>query len=70
MTRIARTKTPRIGSVAKAWTDVSTPERTRNVPISESENVRIASRMVHAVGVAMFIRTASPARVPTIGIVP
>src|SRR3974377_146019 len=69
MTRIARMKTPRIGSVAKAWTDVTTPERTRNVPISESENVRIASRMVHAVGVAMFIRTASPLRVPTIGII-
>ena len=31
-------KTPRLGSVANACTEVSTPERTRNVPISESEN--------------------------------
>ena len=29
---IARMKTPRSGSLAKAWTEVRTPERTRNVP--------------------------------------
>ena len=38
-------KTPRVGSVAKACTEVSTPERTRKVPSSDSEKVRIASRM-------------------------
>ena len=38
--------TPRAGSLAKAWTEVSTPERTRKVPSRLSEKVRIASRMV------------------------
>ena len=38
--------TPRVGSVAKACTEVSTPERTRKVPSSESEKVRIASSSV------------------------
>ena len=40
-------KTPRVGSLANVCTEVSTPERTRNVPISESEKVRMASRIVH-----------------------
>ena len=31
--------TPRVGSLAKACTEVSTPERTRKVPISDSEKV-------------------------------
>src|SRR5688572_779254 len=44
--RIIKIKTPRVGSVAKAWTEVSTPDRTRNVPSSDSENVRIARRTV------------------------
>ena len=39
-------KTPRVGSVAKACTEVSTPERTRKVPSSDSEKVRMASRIV------------------------
>ncbi len=30
-------KTPRAGSEAKAWTEFSTPERTRKVPSSERE---------------------------------
>ena len=36
MTR-RRMKMPRFGSVANACTDVSTPERTRKVPSSDSE---------------------------------
>ncbi len=40
--------TPRSGSLAKAWTEVSTPERTMNVPISENPKARIASRIVQA----------------------
>ena len=45
-TSIARMKMPRRGSLAKVWTEVSTPDRTRKVPISDSENARIARRMV------------------------
>ena len=38
--------TPRSGSLAKAWTDVRTPERTMKVPINEKPKARMASRMV------------------------
>ncbi|SAL59846.1 hypothetical protein AWB74_02934 [Caballeronia arvi] len=41
-------KTPRAGSDANPCTDVTTPERTRNVPSSESENAQIASSALHA----------------------
>ena len=46
ITSSARMKTPRPGSVANACTEVSTPERTRKVPIRLSEKVRMASRIV------------------------
>ena len=49
--------TPRVGSVAKACTEVSTPERTRKVPTSDSEKVRIASRMVQIFSVSRFSTT-------------
>ena len=52
-------KTPRVGSVAKACTEVSTPERTRKVPISESENARIASRIVHTLSALRFSITSA-----------
>ncbi len=45
-TRIARMNTPRVGSAAKVCTEVSTPERTRNVPRRDSEKARIASSTV------------------------
>ena len=48
-TMMARMKTPRRGSTANEWTDVRMPERTRKVPISDSEKVRIASRMVQPI---------------------
>ena len=38
-----RMNRPRPGSTANAWTEVSTPERTRNVPSRHSENAQIAS---------------------------
>ena len=41
-----RMKMPRFGSVANACTEVSTPERTRKVPSSDSENAMIASSTV------------------------
>ena len=50
-------KTPRSGSVAKACTEVSTPERTRKVPIRLSEKVRIASRMVQVFKESRFSTT-------------
>jgi hypothetical protein len=40
-TRIARMKTPRLGSLAKACTEVSTPDRTRKVPSNDSEKARM-----------------------------
>src|SRR6266850_2592187 len=54
MTNMARMKTPREGSLAKVCTEVSTPERTRKVPSSESEKVRIASRMVQTLSALRF----------------
>src|ERR1043166_4241213 len=39
---IKRMKAPRAGSTAKACTEVSTPERTRKVPISDSEKAMMA----------------------------
>ena len=50
---------PRAGSTAKACTDVSTPERTRKVPISESEKVMMASRMVHTFSASRFSMTSA-----------
>ncbi|MNN39568.1 hypothetical protein D3C81_1536070 [compost metagenome] len=51
--------TPRVGSTAKACTDVSTPERTRKVPSRLSENVKMASSAVHARKAPRFSVTAS-----------
>ncbi len=58
-TRITRIKRPRAGSLEKVWTEVSTPERTRKVPISDSEKVRIASRMVHTLSEFRFSITTA-----------
>ena len=52
-------KMPRVGSVAKAWTDVSTPDRTKKVPIKDSEKVRIASKMVHTLRALRFSITTA-----------
>ena len=38
---------------------MSTPERTRNVPISDSEKVRIASRIVHTLSASRFSITTA-----------
>ena len=46
--------TPRVGSDAKAWTEVSTPERTRNVPSKESEKVEMASSTVQLLNEPRF----------------
>ena len=52
-------KTPRAGSTAKACTEVRMPERTRKVPISESEKARMASRMVHTFSASRFSITSA-----------
>ena len=57
--RIPRMNTPRVGSEAKLCTDVSTPERTMNVPVSDSPNAMIASRIVHAFIVSRFSTTTA-----------
>src|SRR4029079_19409681 len=59
ITRKARMKRPRRGSVANACTDESTPERTRKVPSSESEKARIASSTVQFLKLLRFSVTAS-----------
>ena len=53
--RKARMNMPRAGSVANACTDVSTPERTRNVPSSYSENATIASSTVQLLNSAALL---------------
>jgi len=52
-------KTPRLGSLAKACTEVSTPERTRKVPISDSEKVRMASSTVQIFSASRFSMTSA-----------
>jgi hypothetical protein len=52
-------KMPRRGSVAKACTEVSTPERTRKVPSSDRENAEIASSTVQFLKLPRFSVTAS-----------
>ena len=53
------TKVPRAGSVANAWTEVSTPERTRKVPRRLKENVKIASSTVQPLNAPRLSVTAS-----------
>ena len=52
-------KTPRAGSTAKAWTEVSTPERTRKVPIRLKEKAISASRMVQLLSASRFSTTTA-----------
>ena len=51
--------TPRGGSLAKACTEVSTPERTRKVPSSENEKARMARKIVHTFSASRFSITAT-----------
>ena len=52
-------KMPRLGSLANACTDTSTPERTRNVPSRLSENAMMASSSVQLLKSPRFSVTAS-----------
>ena len=58
-TSSARMYRPRVGSVAKACTEVITPERTRKVPSSDSEKAPIASSTVQLRKAPRFSVTAS-----------
>ncbi len=58
-TRKPRMNTPRRGSVANACTEVRTPDRTRKVPSSDSENAQIASITVQLLKLPRFSVTAS-----------
>jgi hypothetical protein len=49
--------TPRSGSLAKACTDVITPERTMNVPIRLNPKAMIARRIVQAFRLSRFSTT-------------
>ena len=49
---------PRAGSDANACTEVITPERTRNVPSSDSENAAMASNNVQPRKLPRFSVTA------------
>ena len=49
--------TPRSGSFAKLWTEVITPDRTMNVPISEKPNAMIARRIVQLFNASRFSTT-------------
>ena len=60
--RMTRMNTPRRGSLAKACTEVSTPERTRNVPSRENEKARIARKIVHTFSASRFSITATECR--------
>jgi len=55
--RIIRMNTPRSGSLAKACTDVSRPERTMNVPKSENPKAKIANRIVQLFNASRFSTT-------------
>ena len=52
-----RMNTPRVGSLAKLWTEFRMPERTMNVPLSEREKVPIASRTVQVFRASRFSTT-------------
>ena len=48
---------PLVGSVAKAWTEVNTPDRTRKVPSRLNEKPPMASRTVHCLKAPRFSLT-------------
>src|SRR6185503_2373772 len=59
ITRNARMKMPRFGSVANACTEVSTPDRTRKVPRRLREKAAIANSTVQLLKPPRFSVTAS-----------
>ena len=54
---IINIKTPLVGSVAKACTDVMIPDLTKNVPIKLKLKLKKAKRTVHFFSVFLFSKT-------------
>ena len=52
-------KTPRLGSTAKAWTEVSSPERTTKVPRIASTKVTTPRNSVQTRSTPVFSTTIS-----------
>jgi hypothetical protein len=57
--RKIRINNPRFGSVANAWTEVRTPDRTKKVPTKLREKARIASNTVQTLKPPRLSVTAS-----------
>ena len=55
--KMIRMNTPRSGSFANACTEVKTPDRTINVPISEKPKARIANKIVQVFKASLFSTT-------------
>ena len=49
--------TPRVGSLAKEWTEFRMPDRTRKVPDRDREKVPMASRTVQTFSASRFSTT-------------
>ena len=52
-----RMNKPLVGSVAKAWTEVNTPDLTKKVPSRLNEKPPMASRTVHCLKAPRFSLT-------------
>ena len=59
MAKNISTNKPRVGSLAKAWTEVNTPERTRKVPSKLKEKAKIANKTVQVLNTPRFSVAAS-----------
>ncbi|MNL20509.1 hypothetical protein D3C87_1417590 [compost metagenome] len=57
--RMVRMTSPRVGSLAKVWTDVRMPERTRNVPSRDSEKVMMDRKIVQILRALRFSITSA-----------
>ena len=57
ITKKSKINSPLVGSVAKAWTEVNTPDRTKNAPNKLNEKPPIARRTVHCLNAPLFSLT-------------
>ena len=60
--RMPRSSTPRVGSTAKAWTEVRTPERTRKAPNMEKLKAVMARNTVQPGSAPRFSVTTAECR--------
>ena len=59
ITKYSKINRPRLGSVANACTELSTPERTKKVPSKLNENAQMDSNTVHTLNAPRFSVTAN-----------